>query len=199
MRTKRLMLVVLLGLCGSAIFAEQRVGVPGSGVEFATPIESSIGGRTVKLNLTGAGLRTKVFFKVYAIGSYLEDGVTVRSGAELYRKDCAKQLYLVMERGVSGKDFTDALRAAIRANHAEPKFEKELQLLSEAVQKYAIEKGDHVWLTHVPGVGLHCNLVGKTEILIKNVAFAQALWEAYVGKNCIAEELRKGLLSRLKP
>jgi hypothetical protein len=190
--------MIVLLLAGTAAPAQEQVGTPGSSIAFPTPIESSIGGRMLKLNLTGTGLRKKVFFKVYAAASYLEDGVAARSGEELYGKDCAKQLHLVLERDVSGSDFADALRSAIRANHPEPRFEKELTTLCDAMRKHAINQGDHVWLTHVPQTGLHCNLVGKLDIQVSNVAFAQALWEAYVGKNCISDDMRRGLLSRLR-
>ncbi len=197
MLTLRSAATILVLLVGAAACAQERVGVPGSSVVYTTPIESKVGDRPVKMILTGAGLRKKVIFKVYAVGSYLEDGVTARSPAELYSKDCAKQLHLVMERDVSGKEFAEALRAAVRANHAAPQFENELATLSDTMQKHAIEKGDHVWLTHVPKVGLHCRLIGKAEIQVSNVAFAQAIWEAYLGKNCICEDVKKGLASRL--
>lgn len=102
-----------------------------------------------------------------------------------------------MERDVVGKEFAEALRAAVRANHAAPEFGSELAYLCDSMQKHSIDKGDHVWLTHVPKVGLHCKLVGKAEIQVKNVAFSQAIWEAYLGKNCISEEVKIGLTSRL--
>jgi hypothetical protein len=196
MMSSRVLAVAVVGLCGLGAGAAEVVGVPGSSAQFATPIEASVGGKSVTLVLTGTALRTRAIFKVYAIGSYLQQGVAVRSAEELAAADCPKQLHLVMERDVAGKDLAKAFQEAIRLNYAEPAFARELQTLGELLQPASVKKGDRIVLTHVPQAGLQCQLVGKSEFMIKNVAFARAVWEIYLGKKNLGEEIKKGLVSR---
>jgi hypothetical protein len=194
----RRILAVTAGLTlGMGIVTAEMVGVPNSNTQYPTPIQSTIAGKQYKMLLTGTALRTKAIFSVYTVGSYVQEGTKPRSAEELAAADKPKQLHLVMERDVNGPDMADAFKKAIRANYPEPAFANELQLLTDKMKAFTVYKGDHVWITHVPGVGMHCNLVGKTDYWIKNVAFARAVWEIYLGKNNISEDIKRGLTTRL--
>ena len=61
----------------------------------------------------------------------------------------------------------------------------------------SLKTGDEIWFTHVPKVGLQCK-IDKNETVIKDVAFAQAVWEIYLGKKNIGESIKTDLTSRLK-
>ena len=139
----------------------------------------------------------KFLVNVYTIGSYLQEGVSVRTAEELAAVNCAKSLHLVMERDVAGKDMAEAFRSAIRQNYAAPLFTDEINTMVECIQAQDVHKGDQVWLTHVPNVGLSINLVGKKDVLIRNSSFSQAVWEIYLGKNNLGDAIKKGLVSRL--
>jgi hypothetical protein len=199
MQSKILAAVVLVGLCGAVALAENEVTVPGSTAKFPPLIESKIGDNAVKLDITGAALRTKLVFNVYAIASYLQDGVVVHSAEELAAVDAPKQLHLVMERDVDGKDMAAAFRDAIRLNYPAPQFDSEVNLLAEYLQAHPVKKGEHVWLTHVPGVGFHARVVSKTDkaMIITNPAFSKAVWDIYLGKNNLGLSIKEGLTSRL--
>src|SRR5262245_54659116 len=81
--------------------AQEKVSVPGCGVRFNTSISEAIDSKPMNMKLTGVALRTKVFFNVYAMGSYIAQDASVRSAEELAAADVAKRLHLVMERDVS--------------------------------------------------------------------------------------------------
>jgi hypothetical protein len=196
-KTKILAAVVLVGLCGAVALAENDVTVPGSSAKFPPLIESKIGDNAVRLDITGAALRTKLLFNIYAIASYLQNGVVVHRAEELAAIDAPKQLHLVMERDVDGKDMAAAFREAIRLNYPAPQFDSEVSQLADFLQAHTVRKGDHVWLTHIPGVGLHARLVGKTEVTIRNAAFSKAVWDIYLGKNNLGLSIKEGLTSRL--
>jgi hypothetical protein len=149
------------------------------------------------MRLTGVAMRTKLFVNVYAIGSYVQEGVKVGSAEELAAVDCAKRLHLFMERTVDGKDLAEAFRAAIRMNYPEPAFNDEVATLVQHMQGTSAARGEHIALTHIPGVGLHCIVVGKTDFVIKNPRFSQAVWDIYLGKKNLGENIKKGLTSRL--
>lgn len=197
MQTRKTLALVTLILGSSALWGVELVPVPGSANRYPTVIDGVHAGKPIKLLLTGATLRKKVVFSVYTIGSYVQDGVTVRSADELVAADCVKQLHLVMERDAAGKDLGSSFIAAIRVNHPEPAFADEAAKLMQLLDPIAVKKGDHIWLTHVPQIGLHCTIVGKANFLVKNKDFAHAVWEIYFGRNCLSETMKKDLLARL--
>jgi hypothetical protein len=187
--------VVVLGM--SWLAAADPVSVPGCSTSYPSTTEVALGGKTVKLALTGTAMRTKLIVNVYAIGSYVEEGAKVRTAEDLATADCAKRLHLVMQRTVDGKDIALAFSSAVRMNYSEPAFNDEIQMLKQYLQNTTVEKGDQIYLTHVPGVGLECNLAGKTTLTIKNPRFSQAVWEIYLGKHNLGDSIKRGLTSRL--
>lgn len=190
--------LTLVGLlfCGN-VRAAELVGVPGSSTRYLSEIDIPVGGKPAKLWLTGTAMRSKVFVNVYALASYVQVGVSVKSADDIVAADCAKRLHLVMERTVDGKDMAEAFRTSIRANHPAPEFDDEVEMLVQHVRGNKASKGDNVYLTHVPGVGLQVSVAGKADFVIKNVAFSKAIWEIYLGKKNLGETIKKGLTSRL--
>ena len=178
--------------------ATELVGVRGSNTQFTTTMGITVGGKPVQLVLTGVALREKFFFNVYAIGSYVLEGAGVRTAEELAAVDKPKQLHLVMERDVSGPDIAEAFVVAIRQNYPTPAFTNEVDLLAAKLREIDLKKDDHIYLTHLPGTGLHCNVVNKGEFTIENGEFSRAVWDIYLGKNNVGEGIKKGLTSRLK-
>jgi hypothetical protein len=191
-------LVAILAVCGgTAAFAAEVVGIPGSSTQYSTPVQAACGSQTVQLVLTGAALRQKLFINVYAIGSYIQEGAQVRNAEELAASDSPKRLHLIMERTVAGKEMAEAFQAAIRLNYPEPAFAAEVSALVQVLQSQTAQKGDQILFTHIPGVGLNFNLVGKVEFTIKNAQFSRAVWDIYLSKNNLGDAIKKGLVSRL--
>jgi hypothetical protein len=194
----RIMSAAVLLVCGTGVLATELVGVRGSSTQFTSTMGVTVNGKPVKLALTGVALRQKYFFNVYAIGSYVQEGANVHTAEELATVDAPKQLHLVMERDVSGKDIAEAFLIAIRQNYPMPAFDAEVARLTKTIREMNFNKGDHIYLTHQPGVGLRCNIVNKGEFTIDNPAFSRAVWDIYLGANNIGEGIKKGLTSRLK-
>lgn len=193
----RMMLVAAAALLGAAAPAGETVGVDGSRTEYETKIEPTVGGKPVKMVLTGAALRKKLVFSVYTIGSYVEAGSGVRSAEDLAAADCPKQLHLVMERDVEGKEMAEAVQKAIRNGRGNDAFPEELKALAETMKGLTLKKGDHVRLTNLPKKGVECDVAGKKQLLIENSDFSKAVWEIYLGKKNIDEDIKKALASRL--
>ncbi|MCY2971720.1 MAG: chalcone isomerase family protein [Planctomycetota bacterium] len=127
----------------------------------------------------------------------MQEGVKPKSSAELINADIYKQLNLVMERQVDGREMAASFKASVLLNHKEEEFPEELTLLDNLFKEIKVVKGDQVKLTHIPGVGIHCQVVDKIEVTIKSVAFSKAIWEIYFGKNNLGESIKKSLLSKL--
>ena len=175
----------------------EAVGVDGSDTKYDTQIECTVGGKPVKMALTGAALRKRVVFKVYTVGSYVEAGSGVRSAEALAAADVPKQLHLVMQRDVDGKDMAEAVEKAIHNSRGADAFPGELKSLGETMRAMELKKGEHVRLTNIPGKGVECDVAGKKMLLIENTDFSKAVWEIYLGKNNIDDNIKKALVSRL--
>jgi hypothetical protein len=192
-------------LAGGTIGFVAWVAGTGTGVKGATgdprfpaKIASRIGGNPVRLVLTGTALRRKYGFSVYALASYVQEGVQVRDADGLMRADTAKQLHLIFERDVDGATMASAFRASIGMSHPAPAFASELASLERYFLAHPVNQGDHIWLTHVPGVGLGVQVNGQPGMVIGGVGFAQAAWETYLGQNNLGVAIKTGLTSRLR-
>ena len=184
--------VVLLAGVGAQ--AREGVLVRGTKTEFPSEIQAMVGGKAVKMVLTGTALRKRLAFHIYAMASYVKEGVKIQTPEDLAACASPKRLELVMLRDVSGKEMAEAFKTGINLNHPGA-FADEITMLQELIQKQALTRDDHVVLTSVPAVGLHCNVGGKMDVLIKNVKFSQAVWEIYLGKNNLGDKIRDGLVS----
>lgn len=172
------------------------VTVPGSSARYETAMEVQAAGKPVRLTLTGAAMRRKAFFNVYAVASYLQDGVAAKSAEQLAAADGVKLLYLVMERDVGGRDMAEAITAGVRGNYPGESFSAELKKVGQVLGSIELKKGDHVKLTALPRVGLRCEVVGKIDVTIENPGFAKAIWDIYLGKQNLGETVKSGLVSR---
>ena len=198
MKQIRWLWAAVLLVCVGRVSAVELVGVHGSSTQYTTTMDITIGGQPVHLVLTGVALRQKFFFNVYTIGSYVLDGAVVHTAAELAALNQPKQLHLVMERDVEGGDIAEAFLIAIRQNYPTPNFNEEVNRLVEKIREIQFKKGDHIYLTHQPGIGLRCQVIGKGDFTIDNPDFSRAIWDIYLGKSNVGEGIKKGLVSRLK-
>jgi hypothetical protein len=197
MLQSRILAVAVVGVLTAAAQAGEMVGVSGSDTRFATTTELNLKGQTVKLTLTGTALRKKYLFNVYSVGSYVHEGAGVRSADDLATADVPKILHLVMERDVDGPTMAGAFRESIRLNHPAPEFEQELGKLDAFLQANGVKKGDHIWMTHVPGVGFHVRLGADKVMFLPNPGFSRAVWDVYFGRNNLGDAIKASLASRL--
>src|SRR5262245_2468878 len=98
-------IVVALSLAVSTVVAlpvvERADAKEVAGVSF--PASEEVAGKTLRLN--GAGLRTRFFFQVYAIGLYVEHPAT--DAATLLAADEMRRAELHMLRSVSASEMAE--------------------------------------------------------------------------------------------
>jgi hypothetical protein len=184
-------------LAAASVRAAELVAVNGSDTQFTTTMDWTVNDKPVRLVLTGVALRQKFVFNVYALASYVEEGAAVKTPEGLAAADVPKQLHLVMERTVAGPDMAEAFRSAIRQNHPEPAFAGEVNQLVERLRADTACKGDHVYLTHLPGVGLQVKFAGRGEFVVRNPGFSRAVWDIYLGPHNLGDNIKRGLTARL--
>ena len=193
----RLVLTGMVLAVAAPAFAADVVPVPGTAAKYPRTVVMPVAGKPTQLDLTGVGLRSRFVFDIYAIGSYVQTGTAVSSAADLVKSNAAKVLYLVMERDVSGKDFTDAIRTAMAKSMPGQDFAGEFAQLSAAVGEQPAKKGEHVILTASPAGDLTVSIVNRVETTIKNPAFTRGVWEIYLGDKPVDGDIRTGLTSLL--
>lgn len=177
--------------------AADPVPVRGSSVTYAPSAEVKVGGKTVKLNLTGVGLRSKIGIRVYTAASYIQDGTAAKTAEDVVKADAVRLIHLVMERTVESAEFIGAFKDAVGKNHPADKFAAEFKQIIDALGEKSAAKGDHVTLLFVPGSGVRIQLADKLDVTVKGDDFARALWEVYLGPKPVDEALKRRLVEML--
>jgi len=183
-------------LTAAAALGSEMVGVRGSQVQYPSVVDLPADGKPVRVRLTGTAMRTKAVVNVYAVASYVQEGVKVRTAEELAAADAYKLLHLVLERDVAGKDMATAFTTAVRKNYPS-QFGDELRRFESLLGSATLRKGQHVMLTWLPKAGLRCHVVGTVDQRVDNPAFARAVWDIYFGRNHLGDAVKSGLTSRL--
>src|SRR5258705_1570343 len=109
-----------LMLCAQLALAAEVAGVK---VDERVKLGSS------ELQLNGAGIRTRLFFKVYVGALYLPERKS--SATEVLALRGAKRVSMALLRDLTARQLTDALEEGIRANSSEA----ELAALKERIDR----------------------------------------------------------------
>lgn len=153
-----------------------------------------VGGADLALN--GAGVRTRVFFKVYVGALYLPkkaattDAVLGEAGA--------KRISMHMLRDLDAEQLLSAFNDGLKKNHKpdelaklEPQV-KQLDSIFAAVK--AVKKGDVVLLDYLPGAGTRVTVRGEDKGTIAGDAFNRALLRIWLGEQPADGSLKKAML-----
>ncbi|MFL6707665.1 MAG: chalcone isomerase family protein [Massilia sp.] len=150
-----------------------------------------------ELVLNGAGLRTKVIFKVYAAGLYLTEKKT--TVADVLRQEGPRRMTLVMMRDVSSDDFGDAFMKGINENTDATEKAKYAGQIAKFGELFGglpgVKKGDVLHLDLIPGSGTQAELNGKkVGELIPDPSFYNAMLRIWLGDKPADRNLKPALL-----
>ncbi len=197
MSRRRFSPTVLIGLLFVASVADAGGKPARTDPRFAATVVTRIKDAPVRLVLTGTALRTKYTFRVYAIASYVQEGIRVGDANALASVDAIKQLHLIFERDVDGATLANSFRESIGMSHPAPTFASELATLERYFLQHPVKQGDHIRLTNIPGTGLVIQLNAQRGMVIPRSDFARAAWETYLGRKNLGVAIQSGLTSRL--
>lgn len=164
-----------------------------AGVKFDDTV--TVAGQQLKLN--GAGLRTKVIFKVYAAGLYLtEKKSTV---PEVLAVPGPRRVAITMLREVSSEEFGKAFTDGLNANTGKDERNKILPQIMKFGEVFAqtpvLKKGDQLSLDWTPNEGTQCYLNGKKiGELMPDLAFYNAVLRIWLGDKPVDSSLKPALL-----
>lgn len=149
-----------------------------------------------QLVLNGAGVRTKLIFKVYVGALYLTD--TKTDTASVFSDSGAKRVSLHMLRGLSAEKLMHALDEGLEANNSAA----ELAAIAPQIKAFrqylaaggAVKEGDVILLDYIPGKGTETTLNTKALGVTDGEAFNQALLKIWLGEHPVDAALKKAML-----
>jgi chalcone isomerase-like protein len=149
-----------------------------------------------ELVLNGAGLRTRLFFKVYTIGLYLPEKKS--ETAAVLAQPGAKRVAIHMLRNVGADTFSEALVEGLKANHSEDDYRalepgvRQLGAIMAEVKE--AKKGmaiDLDWTGSATRVSVNGRPAGEP---IAGEEFYRALLRIWLGKHPVQDDIKKDLL-----
>jgi hypothetical protein len=152
----------------------------------------SIDGRELALN--GAGMRTKVFLKIYVLGLYLPQPA---KDVPAVFAEAPRRIQMVMLRVLSAEQIVDALLDTMQDNNtpaelAAVKAQTD-QLASLILAFKEVKDRDVITLDFVDGA-TKLGWNGKSYGTIPGEAFNQALSKIWLGEKPVQTDLKKALL-----
>ena len=187
MRKLALLLTVLVFLVGPTfnLHAGSLAGV-------TLPDTEEAGGKTLVLN--GMGIRTKYMVKVYVAGLYLEQKSSDPNA--IMKSDTPKRIVMHFVHGASKSQMADAFSDGFNDNapDAVKTMKPDIDKLIGALD--AINSGDEMVFTYVPGTGSTLAINGKDKVTIAGQPFAQALLSVWLGPKPPTADVKKGMLGQ---
>jgi len=187
-----LLAVIVLAAAG-ALASTQPVLV--EGVEFPPTVQ--VGGRVLELN--GAGLRTRAFFKVYAAGLYVPHKAS--SPAALLAQTGPRRVAITMLRDVDAETFSEAVSDRLKANNTPQQLsalaaqiaqlDANLKAIGEA------RKGDAIRFEFTPEAGTRIVVNGGEKgAVIPGADLFTAVLRVWLGDDPADVDLKQAFLGR---
>jgi len=186
---------ILLALLASAAFAANAADVGGVKLDDRARV------RSTELTLNGAGVRTRYFFDVYAIGLYLPEKTRDPAAALALPGD--KRVAIHMLRDVGADTFIAALIDGVKANHPQAevrRLEPRLKELAAIMAEMKEARKGSVIVLDLVGTQTQVLVYGKPAGKpITGEDFYRALLRIWLGDKPVQEDLKKALLGQDAP
>jgi hypothetical protein len=156
-----------------------------------------VGGKDLKVN--GAGIRTRIVVKVYALVLYLPEKKDTTAG--VLESTGPRRFALGLLREVTGDELGQAFMAGITANTDKAersKFVNQLAQFGEAfVNIPQAKKGDIITVDWIPDTGTVMHLNGKPiGEPLKDIGFYNAVLKIWLGDKPVDSSLKPQLLGK---
>ena len=182
--------VLLLSLlcCAQAAFALEIAGVK---VEERVPLAGA------DLQLNGAGIRTRLIFKIYVGALYLS--ARKSTPAEVLALDGPKRVSMTLLRDLSSRQLIDALELGIRDNHSEAELgglQARIDELAAVMKEIGSAKeGAVITLDFLPASGTIVTVNGAPHGKpIQGRDFYGALLKIWLGEKPVDADLKQAML-----
>lgn len=186
----RLVAGVVLALAVAGALAQP---VELEGVKLEPAVQ--VGATTLQLN--GAGVRTRVIFKVYVAGLYVPQ--KAGDAATLLTQKGARRMAIIMLRNVDAETFAAAMNDGLRSNHTEAQFvamKAQIDALNANLKAVGeVRKGDVINFEFVPDAGTRVTVNGQVRgSVIPGEDFFTSVLRIWIGDKPVDGSLKKGLV-----
>jgi hypothetical protein len=163
------------------------------GVKFEPTVQ--VGGQALQLN--GAGVRTRVMFKVYAAGLYVPQ--KSNSPAALLGQKGPRRVAIGMLRNVDADTFVGALNDGLKANLSAEQlagFKPQIDALNANFKAVGeAKKGDQIHFEFTPEAGTRIIVNGQPRgAAIPGEGFFEAVLRIWIGDKPVDADLKRGML-----
>lgn len=158
------------------------------------PDKAQLGGADLVLN--GAGVRTRVFFKVYVGALYLQE--KTGSAEAAISGSGGKRVAMHLLRDLTAEQLFTALKEGLADNHSPEqvaKFEPQMQQMEKIF--FAIKsarKGDAIMLDYLPRAGTRIVANSEEKGTVAGEDFYRALLRIWLGEKPVDASLKKAML-----
>ncbi|SHO48232.1 chalcone isomerase family protein [Desulfopila aestuarii] len=164
-----------------------------AGVSLAEKIQAADG---TELTLNGAGIRSKLFFKIYVAGLYLQN--PAKDTTAVLADSGQKQMLMHF---LYDKVEKDKLVAAWNEGFEGNLSKEALETLADRIGKFNamftdVKKDDTIVLEYIPEKGTSVTVAGEMKGVVEGKDFSDALFSIWLGKKPVTEDLKKALLSQ---
>ncbi len=148
------------------------------------------------LQLNGAGIRTKVFFKIYIAELYLADKQS--EVPSVLNGDGGRRIVMHFLYDEVGKeDLVEAWNHGFQGNgSAEQLAELSSQITSFNALFDTVKKGDQIILDYIPGKGTTVMIREEMKGIIEGKPFNDLLLSIWLGEKPVSKALRDDLLGK---
>jgi Chalcone isomerase-like len=151
---------------------------------------------TAALQLNGAGIRTKFFFRVYVGALYLNE--KTHDAGKVLNESGAKRVSMIMLRGLSSKRLLKAFNEGMDANNSPA----ELAALDARIREFSaifrttdeVKEGDLITLDYFPDEGTRVSINGAEKGSVAGAEFFRALLKVWLGDHPVDGDLKEGML-----
>jgi len=186
---KKVLLSITLLALSASMFAQTKVG------DATLPNKLKI--ESDELVLNGAGLREKLWFDLYACGLYLQS--KTKNASEIVNADKPMTMHLeILSSLLSKKKLIGAFKDGVKktnstatVNKITPDLNKFLGFVNRD-----INVGDKYSLVYTPSVGTSLYINNKKKGTVKGVLFKSALFNIWLARNSVDNDLRDELLNK---
>ena len=184
----RTIALVSLLFCAQAALALEIAGVK-------VDERAALGGAELQLN--GAGIRTRIIFKVYVGALYLSSRKSTT--AEVLALEGPKRVAMTLLRDLSAEQLVDALELGIRDNHTQAELaglQARIDALAAIMREVGSAKeGEVITLDFLPGSGTIVTVNGKPRgNPIPGKDFYGALLKIWLGEKPVDGDLKEAML-----
>jgi hypothetical protein len=148
------------------------------------------------LQLNGAGIRTKVFFKIYIAELYLADKQS--EVPAILDDDRGRRIVMhFLYEEVGKEDLVEAWNHGFQGNgSAEQLAELSSQITSFNALFDSVKKGDQIILDYIPGKGTTVMIREEVKGMIEGKPFNDLLLSIWLGEKPVSKGLRDDLLGK---